>query len=372
VAHCVYNTLLYHCNEGHHTYLPGNAPALYLSTYKITSPLPRNCLPLTSSSYLNTATQVDAFATKAFDGNPAAVCLLSSTLPDLPDEVLQAIAAENNLSETAFLRPLTQPEDKSENNPEKEFKICNRFALRWFTPKIEVPLCGHATLASAAALFDCAGNTAKTLYFDTKSGELAVERVDEKNNGTDTLKLAMSLPLLKPVPAESIPQDFTKDSPLVEAALGKSRSYIIEKDYIKEIVYDPALRYLIIAFDGPITQSYIESLKPDVKAMDAAHTEGKLVGVILTGAAESNSLHHDFFSRFFGPWVGIDEDPVTGSAHSVLGPYWAEKLGKTELKARQCSQRGGELDLTVDWEAKRVVVAGGAVVVIRGELLLDV
>jgi PhzF family phenazine biosynthesis protein len=331
--------------------------------------------------------QVDAFANKAFEGNPAAVCFLSSSLPELPDEVLQKIAAEKNLSETAFLRPLPHPEHNSEN----EFKCCDRFNLRWFTPKIEVPLCGHATLASAAALFDCAGNTAKTLFFDTLSGELAVERVAEKGNGTaDSLKLAMNLPLLKPVPAESVSEDFTKSSHLIAAALGESDSYVSYLRFpnqparkgrsavilpIEEIVYDPTLRYLVIVFDKSITQNYIEDLTPDIKEMYEDHDDGELVGVILTGAAAAttnSTLQHDFYSRFFGPWAGIDEDPVTGSAHSVLGPYWAEKLGKTKLKARQCSQRGGELDLTVDWEAKRVVVAGGAVVVIRGELLLDV
>lgn len=325
---------------------------------------------------LFTTTQVDAFANKTFEGNPAAVCFLSSTLRELPDEVLQAIAAENNLSETAFVQPLPRPEPRSENSPDNEFKCSNRFKLRWFTPEIEVPLCGHATLASAAALFECAGNTAETVFFETLSGELAVERVAEQGNGTDSLKLAMNLPLLQPVPAESISRDFLKDSPLVAAALGKSSLYIIDNGLIEEIVYDPSLRYLVIVLDGLMTQTHIENVKPDVKAMHTAHTEGKLVGIILTGAAatpNSNStIQHHFYSRFFGPWAGIDEDPVTGSAHSVLGPYWADRLGRTELKARQCSKRGGELDVTVERKAGRVVVSGGAVVVIRGELLLDV
>ena len=242
---------------------------------------------------------------------------------------------------------------------------------------MEVPLCGHATLASAAALFQCAGNTANTIFFETLSGELAVDRLisNEEDNNRDSLKLAMKLPLLAPVEAESISPDFFKDSLLVQAAIDNLNS---ENSLIEDIVYDPTLRYLVIVLKEKMTQAQFEAIQPRIKAMHAAHTDGKVVGVILTAAAAAaapsseSTIQHDFYTRFFGPWAGIDEDPVTGSAHSVLGPYWADKLGKTELKARQCSRRGGELEVSVDREADRVWVRGGAVVVIRGELFLDV
>ncbi len=347
----------------------------FLATSINSSSPPRTTLTLLPNL---TTCQVDAFANKAFEGNPAAVCFLASTLPELPDSVLQAIAAENNLSETAFVQPVS----RAGNSPEKdEFKSCNRFKLRWFTPKIEVPLCGHATLASAAALFECAGNTFDTLLFETKSGELSVQRVAATEEN-ESLKLAMSLPLLKPVEAEPYSKDFSQDSPLVAAALAgtvsgcsPAHAHIDNYAEILEVLYEPTLKYLVIVINNLMTQQQVENLKPDIKAMHAAHTEGKLVGVIITASGFVGikpDAKHDFYSRFFGPWAGIDEDPVTGSAHSVLGPYWADDCDTKELKARQCSKRGGELGVSVDKERERVVVSGGAVVVIRGELMLNV
>jgi PhzF family phenazine biosynthesis protein len=326
------------------------------------SPLPA-ATATCSLLFLLKFTQVDAFATKAFEGNPAAVCFLGSSLPEIDDKVLQAIAAENNLSETAFVQPLA-PENSSAN----EFKDCNRFKLRWFTPEIEVPLCGHATLASAAALFECAGNTSETLFFETKSGELAVQRVAAAEGNKDSLKIAMDLPLIDAVPVESISKEFAENAWVVAKAAN-----FTDPRSISEIHYAPSLRYLVIVYQDNMTRQLFESINPDIKAMQAAHTDGKLVGVIITaGDATPMKDNPDFNSRFFGPWAGIDEDPVTGSAHSILGPYWSDNLGKTELKARQCSKRGGDLDVRVDREAGRVVVSGGAVVVIRGELSLDV
>jgi PhzF family phenazine biosynthesis protein len=252
-----------------------------------------------------------------------------------------------------------------ETSSENEFTNCNRFKLRWFTPKIEVPLCGHATLASAAALIECAGNTAETLFFETKSGELSVQRVEKG-------KLAMSLPLIEAVPVGFISREFAQHAWDIAAAGN------LEPAYISQLFYDPTLRYLIFRYSMLMGRQHFESIQPDFKAMKDAHTDGQLVGVIITTQVigqehDGRSELYDFYSRFFGPWAGIEEDPVTGSSYSILGPYWgnSENLNKTKLKARQCSARGGDVDVQVDREAKRVVVSGGAVVVIRGELLLD-
>ena len=325
--------------------------------------------------------QIDAFANRAFEGNPAAVCFLSHTLaPFIDAAVLQAIAFENNLSETAFLTP-QNGSDASERN----FSECSRFNLRWFTPSMEVPLCGHATLAAAAAIFACANNPAPCLYFETLSGELSVRR--DTSSESSKLRLEMDLPLLLTQPATPVSQDFNLNSPLLAAVLGTEGSTRLD---VEEIVYEPNLRYLVVLLQKEMTVTEFELLEPNIRAMHGAHTSGQLAGLVITAkcanidttsanisvSASSNdseateSCEYDFLSRFFGPWAGIDEDPVTGSAHSILGPYWARRLGKKALTARQCSCRGGDLSLLVKEESKRVVVSGGALIVIRGEFLL--
>ena len=263
-----------------------------------------------------------------------------------------------NLSETAFV------ELGSDNDVSDTFATATSFRLRWFTPTIEVPLCGHATLAAAAALFDGAGNTASQLRFATLSGELRVSR------HAATGELCMDLPLLEAQPELPSP-DFAPGSALVAAALQGAAAAGVALD---EILYECSLRYLVIVLkpsdtsQNCVPRAVFEALQPDVGAMHAAHKNGGLlVGVILTTAGGDG---YDFLSRFFGPWAGIDEDPVTGSAHSVLGPLWARKLGRTDgkLAARQCSRRGGELGVEV--AGGRVTVRGQAVMVVRGELLL--
>lgn len=268
--------------------------------------------------------------------------------------MLQKIAAENNLSETAFV----ECTDNDDN-----FLACTKFKLRWFTPKCEVPLCGHATLASAAVLMIALGHPAPALEFITLSGSLYVTR--NKNTGL----LSMDLPLLKGR-EDLVTPDMRIDSPLV-AMVAAGRA-------VSRVLYEPSLRYLMVVLSqsdsNPINMKEFEKLTPDVGRMEAAHNEGRLVGVILAlEAPPEEAASHDFYSRFFAPWAGINEDPVTGSAHSVLGPYFAEKLGKVGLpfKVRQCSERGGELRVTVHEDRGRVSVEGDAVVVITGELLLD-
>jgi len=249
--------------------------------------------------------QVDAFTGTLFAGNPAAVCLLDAWLPDA---TLQAIAAENNLSETAFAVPRD-----------------GDFALRWFTPAQEVDLCGHATLAAAHVLL---GERA-AVTFHTRSGALGVER----RGGL----LAMDFPAL-PAAAVRAPD-------ALEHGLGRRpREVLRAVDYL--VVYD--------------TAAEIEALVPDQERL--ARLDGR--GVIVTAPGTDA----DFVSRFFAPKAGIPEDPVTGSAHSTLAPYWAARLGKTRLRARQISRRGGELECVL--RGDRVEIAGRAVTYLEGTILV--
>jgi PhzF family phenazine biosynthesis protein len=295
--------------------------------------------------------QVDAFADQPFAGNPAAVCLVPRDRLPLADArrgFYQAVAAEMNLSETAFLECAPDQGD--------DFSRCTRFALRWFTPALEVPLCGHATMAAAAALFFGERNPAGRLRFDTLSGELSVA-LDRA-----TGQLAMDLPLLAPA-AELPADDMGIGSELVHAAVGELP--------VEAVLYEASLRYLVIVLQRSpgATRRAFEGMQPDVARLRAAHAGGLLAGVVVTLEGDVGGAH-DFYSRFFGPWAGIDEDPVTGSAHSLLGPFWAARLGKARLAARQCSRRGGELAVEVRSEAGRVCVSGSAVIVLAGRLLL--
>jgi len=245
--------------------------------------------------------QIDAFADRPFTGNPAAICPLESWLPD---DVLQSIAEENNLAQTAFYVPRA-PRDAEP-----------AFDLRWFTPSAEVDICGHATLASAH--FILAHSASSSVAFHTRSGLLRVTRDGER--------LALDFPARPPVP-----QHF--DIAAVEAALG-ARPHSVLKSRDVFAVFDEA--------------EAIAHLKPDMAKI--ATLEG--FGVIATAPGADC----DFVSRFFAPKVGVPEDPVTGSAHCSLIPYWAERLGKAELFARQISKRGGKLWCRL--RGDRVTIAG--------------
>ena len=228
--------------------------------------------------------QLDAFTSRRFGGNPAAVVLLDRWLPD---STLAAIAAENNLAETAFV-----------------IARANLSPLRWFTPAVEVDLCGHATLAAADVLFRYCYPQFDRLAFSTKSGELVVTRAGDL--------LTMDFPARPGAPVAV--------SDALTAALGsRPREAYLARD-------------LLAIFD---TESEVRALRPDfarVAALDA---------FALTVSAPGDTV--DFVSRFFAPGVGIDEDPVTGSAHCTLMPYWAARLGKNALRAQQVSARGGDL-----------------------------
>jgi PhzF family phenazine biosynthesis protein len=273
--------------------------------------------------------------------------LASGDLPYFTDELRQIIAGENNLSETAYVETL-------DREAADDFGSCTTFLLRWFTPVREVPLCGHATLAAAAALFLGEGNPAPALRFHTLSGELTVARYS-----TNPTAFLMTLPCLPATP--DIPPETGIGSDLVHAAVAELP--------VARVLYCAPLKYLLIVLERQpeASMAAFSGMKPDITSLARAHTAGALVGVIVTLQADGVS-GHDFYSRFFAPWAGIDEDPVTGSAHSVLAPYWAEVLGKDNLTARQCSARGGELALEVGHHKEGVVLTGNAAVVIKGEM----
>lgn len=253
--------------------------------------------------------QVDAFATRVFEGNPAAVCPLAHWLDDT---LLQAIAAENNLSETAFFVPSG-----------------NAFQLRWFTPVSEVDLCGHATLATAHVLFAHLGHPGPVITFETRSGALTVTRRDGL--------LEMDFPVCAPAACN--------EPAILAQALGRQPLEVLCAD-----------DYLAV-FDDEAT---VRGLAPDFALLG---TLG-LRGVIATAPGSTD----DFVSRFFAPRLGIPEDPVTGSAHCTLAPYWAARLGKNPLSARQVSTRGGRILCTL--KGDRVVLSGSAVTFMEADISL--
>ncbi len=258
---------------------------------------------------------VDAFTATPFHGNRASVCLLEW---ELPETAMQATATEMNHSETAFARPLDGPP-----------ALATRFSLRWFTPAVEVPLCGHATLATSAVIFRELGNPAQEIYFEAKSGKISARR--------DGARIALDLPV-----EDFRPIDVASD---VLAALGVSE--------VKATYYARKDRNLLLHVAN---ESEVRNLAPDFARLRTARGNAAFLGVIVT-ARGSNG--YDFVSRYFAPWVGIDEDPVTGSAHCVLTPYWASLTGKHEMRAYQASPRGGEM--TVRLRGGRVELVGEAV-----------
>ena len=252
--------------------------------------------------------QVDAFTLGPFSGNPAAVCSLDAWLDD---DTLQSIAAENNLSETAFIVAREEGYD-----------------LRWFTPLVEVDLCGHATLAAGYVVLNYLQPVLESVSFETMSGRLVVTRAGER--------LSMDFPARVPTPSPH--------SEALSDALGEAPSEVyLSRDVLA--VYDD--------------EASVRRLLPD-QAKLAALEEG--LGVIVTAKGDTV----DFVSRFFVPKGGIAEDPVTGSAHCTLVPFWAERLGRTQLVARQVSQRGGELHCEL--RGDRVIMSGECVLFLTGSI----
>ena len=254
--------------------------------------------------------QVDAFTRSAFGGNPAAVVPLEAWLAD---ETMQSIALENNLSETAFF-----------------VRVDDGYELRWFTPTFEIDLCGHATLATAFVIFTILGSEEKVLNFETKSGLLTVEKVGER--------LVLDFPS-RPATTCEVPAG------LIDAIGKEPKEILRSRDYL--LVYE--------------TEADILAIEPNFAELLKINTHA----VIVTAQGDSS----DFVSRFFAPEVGVFEDPVTGSAHCTLIPYWAEKLGKTEMFARQVSARGGEL--FCELKGDRVKIGGNATLYLKGEIYIE-
>lgn len=280
---------------------------------------------------------VDAFTNLAFKGNPAAICPL---INELSDDLYQKIATEMNLSETAYITRV---------NPSDTFTTGSRFRLRWFTPTNEVNLCGHATLASAAVLFQYHKNVNPQLVFETKSGDLAVAQQGEG--------YVMDFPLNPP-----IQQDPSKFKDLIKAAVGNNP--------VQDVYLSSETKKLLIRLADSCNRSVLTSLKVDTVSLQNSEKSGKVKGVILTMKGSPDCQPgYDFYSRYFAPWNGIPEDPVTGSAHTVLGSYWSEKLGKKKMLAYQCSSRGGELKLEVRDDG-RINISGQAVTVMEGTITL--
>ncbi|KAG5194642.1 phenazine biosynthesis-like domain-containing protein isoform X1 [Ovis aries] len=279
----------------------------------------------------------DAFTTKAFRGNPAAVCLLENKLDE---DLHQKIAKEMNLSETAFIRKL---------HPNDNFTQSSCFGLRWFTPQNEVPLCGHATLASAAVLFHKIKNVNSTLTFVTMSGELKARKEEDG--------IVLDLPLY---PAH--PQKLHEVKDLIKTAIGDT--------LVQDVCYSPDTKKLLVRLSDTYNRSFLESLTVNTENLLQVETTGKVKGLILTlkGEPGGQTQAFDFYSRYFAPWYGVAEDPVTGSAHTVLSSYWSEQLGKKDLHAFQCSNRGGELIISLRSDG-RVDIKGGTALVLEGTLM---
>lgn len=259
--------------------------------------------------------QVDAFAAQPFSGNPAMVYRLDTWLDDA---LMQQIAAEHNLAETAFV-----------------VKEGSAWHIRWFTPAAEVPLCGHATLATAHVLFEHYGEPGDVLDFNCLSGALQVTRAGHR--------LVLDFPVRRAVPCELRAE--------VEQALGLTVQAVLalhEGQGVQELL-------AILP-----SEAAVRACQPDLASV------AKLPGLGLLISAPGEA--HDFVSRYFAPAIGINEDPVTGSTHCILTPYWAEQLGKQTLSAFQCSARGGELHCELDGE--RVKIAGQALLIASGRLLL--
>lgn len=256
--------------------------------------------------------QVDAFTNKPFRGNPAAVVPLDTWLPD---ETLLAIAAENNLAETAFF-----------------VKHGDAFDLRWFTPTIEVPLCGHATLASSYVIFNELGYESDKITFKTrKRGDLSVTRDEDK--------LVLDFPAYSMVEIEPVAE--------LASLANAPRKYFKSQDNMLLVVMD--------------SQKTVTEFVPDLRLIESLpYTE-----FIITAKGDDC----DFASRMFAPKIGIPEDPVTGAIHCSLIPYWADRLGKNPLFARQVSKRGGEI--FCELAGDRVKIGGNAVLYLKGEIFVE-
>nr|KAG5709406.1 hypothetical protein BaRGS_029255 [Batillaria attramentaria] len=265
-------------------------------------------------------------------------------MKELSKETMQDIAMEMSLAETAYVRPLT---------PSDNFKSGSRFGLRWFTPVMEVEICGHATLASAAVLFYGLGNESKAITFDTLSGELIVRR--------DGDSLSMDFPV-------------GVTEPKTEADYEKMIKSLGNIPGVGDVRWCPSLRYVLVRLKDGMSRSEFEKWRCDIGQMEQSLSNVVVVIVTTRGTPEQGyvddqGVAYDFVSRCFAPWSGVPEDPVTGSAQTVLIHYWSKELGKPEMYTRQCSKRGGDIRLKL--EGDRVHMTGKATMVMEGTLTLE-
>lgn len=266
--------------------------------------------------------QVDAFTNEKFKGNPAAVCILEDAIDD---KYMQLIAKEINLSETAFIKSF------------KDNIHANIFSLRWFTPKYEVDLCGHATIAASEILF----NTIKDdkIIYITRSGRLIANKT---NKG-----IALNFPIDEPLPVKL-------DTDILEAmGIENYENAIVGKNTKKLVIHLKS-------------ENEVLNLTPNFEKMKCLEFNMDIKGV---GVTCFGNERYDFISRYFNPWAGVNEDPVTGSVHTLLASYWGNLLNKDEMRAYQASIRGGEIKLRLLKE-NRVELIGQAIVVLKGELYL--
>ena len=270
---------------------------------------------------------VDVFTDQMFAGNPACVLL---GVNSLEDDIMQMIAREFNLSETAFPVPYDNT----------DFETSNHFHLRWFSPVVEVPLCGHATLATAHILYSELENKSPSLTFTTLSGDLTVSKTSDS--------YVMDFPLGKATPI-----DF--DAEILSALR-------LQEESVQNMMYCPSPNKLLIEIDD---DKLIRNLSPDFLKLTYISQKYDVGSIVVT--SKSTSTDYDFISRNFAPIRGVNEDPVTGSAHVILGPYWQNKLGKDKLRAYQASNRGGFMDVEVK-ESGRVSLIGMASTIAEGTL----
>lgn len=281
---------------------------------------------------------VDAFTAEPFKGNPCCVCFMEDG-EDLSDEMMQLIAAEMNLSETAFVKQISKKGDGL------------LFNLRWFTPTCEVNFCGHGTLATAHTMFSelhvLPKDTSK-LHFKTLKGDLIVEK---RSDGS----MEMNFPIGSPEPVT-----------LSEELMGQlTNALSVPKSSVMEVQMCNGTRKLVCLVDSEKTVLSCNPNNTSLLALEFPKTMD-VRGVLVT-TDTSAAGKYDFVSRYFAPWNGIPEDPVTGSAHTVLGKFYGDKLKKTKMRAFQASKRGGELDLELVGD-DRIVITGKAVTVLRGEI----
>jgi predicted PhzF superfamily epimerase YddE/YHI9 len=364
------------------------SPQLFTTAFHHTPTTKENTMPTTSALATSAATitvpiyQVDAFASTVFRGNPAAVCPLDAWLPDA---TMQAIAAENNLAETAFFVA----------------RADGSYDLRWFTPEIEIPLCGHATLASAFVLYNHLGYNQDVVRFQSMSGELRVSRRATPHANNRTL-LTLDFPA-RPLTPISF-GNATESAPALASGLASGLASELASELVPELVsdiasmlaippasivelYRSAMNYLVVL----ASPREVIELAPDFSG--AAARRLKDDGIIATAAVPSSLTPEQaaaqvcdvthFVSRYFAGFAGVPEDPVTGSAHCTLVPYWSERLGVSRLRAFQASKRGGDLwceyvppaalgDLSSESpsEGARVLIAGDALLYLQGNIIV--